>query len=425
MAGETNFLLQNSKDQAVTTKLVKLAAAYSGTTIIGEPACYNHDRTTDIEGDTVAEGALNPARYQVVETPATANFHAYAGTIQEAGKKADEFVQIAVPDGNAIIAVVTDLSVTNGVTDLAIEDGSKVYSNLVAGRVVALAKETIDRSSTDGLTLAQVFPVPIKAEAVSVNVESRTTVQMPTAAIWQNFNLDELRRDPFAGSLLETDFRDDKGLPPAFADATYAAAALGKTAIEGIYPGITVNGELIFFTTEDNGAAEVQWPCPIDINGGASWAFEMRVKCVNITTEKGSWFVGLQTGVKLTGAQQADAGAAPVAASFIGFNTDAAATAALDTLYLLTGQAQNTHAVAIHTLVADTYFTIGLYYNGTDIAQYLNGVKTGTDILGTGDMDGADFPLAAVLVPAISVKGAHADDYTVTVDWIRVAQQSS
>jgi hypothetical protein len=34
----------------------------------------------------------------------------------------------------------------------------------------------------------------------------------------------------------------------------------------------------------------------------------------------------------------------------------------------------------------------------------------------------ADFPAGLILVPTIALKAGHADDFTVTVDWIRVAQ---
>jgi len=72
--------------------------------------------------------------------------------------------------------------------------------------------------------------------------------------------------------------------------------------------------------------------------------------------------------------------------------------------------------------VADTYFTVGLYYNGTTIQGYLNGVATGTAI-SADDIAAADFPSADILVPTLCMKeGTGAADVTVTLDWIRVAQ---
>ena len=93
----------------------------------------------------------------------------------------------------------------------------------------------------------------------------------------------------------------------------------------------------------------------------------------------------------------------------------------IDLVYDKTSQTQNEHDDDYHTLVADTYVTLGLYYNGTTIQGYINGTATGTAI-SAADIAAADFPAADVLVPTFALKNAAADDVTVTLDWIRVAQ---
>ncbi len=95
--------------------------------------------------------------------------------------------------------------------------------------------------------------------------------------------------------------------------------------------------------------------------------------------------------------------------SYLVYNTDAAATAALDLDYLLSGQTHVEHSAAIKTMVAATYFTVGLYYDGTDIQTYTDGVSDADPILGTGDMDDGNFPTGTILVPTIGLKGAHTD----------------
>jgi hypothetical protein len=411
-------------NEKVTKKAVIFVNATGASVTIkdGWLVCYDADY-----GTATADVPLRAMR---VEVPTLANAKNFAGVIDNGesfvvANGATQKISIIVPSKRGQkINIFTDQSCTQDTTLLSLKAGH-VAGASTSGPVIARALQTVDRSSTNGLVQAEFFGLGEEAQMGSANLftaSSRTAVQLPTAGIWNNFPIAEMRKNPFLGKLYESDFRHGEALPPHFADATYAAAALGKTPVEGIYPGLADVGELVLFSTEDNGAAELQWPVPIDIAGGGIWAFEVRIKCVNITTEKGSWFAGLNTPANLAGNLQVDGGATPAAVSDIGFNTDAAATAALDTTYLLTGQSRNTHAAGIHTLVANTYVTLGLYYNGTDILQYVNGVNVGTDILGTGDMDQADFPLAAILVPSINMKGAHADDYSVTVDWIRVAQ---
>jgi len=108
----------------------------------------------------------------------------------------------------------------------------------------------------------------------------------------------------------------------------------------------------------------------------------------------------------------------------IGFQKKAgdAGTGVIDYVYDNTGQAQNEYAASLKVLAADTFVTLGMYYNGTTIASYVDGVAAGTAIP-NANLDDADFPGGIVMVPTLALKAAHADDYTVTVDWLRVAQQ--
>lgn len=419
--------MPDSQVQFNTEKQPIKKVYYTGSDTLqaGYVLCYDAD-SNEQQGDSdVTAASANIQRVTRVEKPTAANLKYFAGVVAEksGGITGPGQITIVQPTAGGIgVKVWTTASTVVDSTQLYLTAGS--YALTTGGSLlVARALQTIDRSSTAGTVLAF---LKTSAADTGMSARSRTTVQLPTAAIWNHFPLEELRANPMSGALLETDFTNQVPGFTSFVDATYAASAAGKTPTEGVYPGVTALGELVFFTTTDNQAAEVQFPCPIDIDtAGAKWAFEARLKAVNITTEKGSFEIGLSSGQNLVGDLQADAGAAPtVGTNYVLFNSDAAATSALDVRYLLSGQTADEHDAAVKTMVADTYFTVGLYYDGTDIQVYIDGVNTADPILST-DMADGNFPTGTFLVPTIGVKGAHADDYSVTVDWIRVAQIAS
>ncbi|MEN6336089.1 MAG: hypothetical protein ABFE01_17690 [Phycisphaerales bacterium] len=247
-----------------------------------------------------------------------------------------------------------------------------------------------------------------------VSERSRAATAMPTEAIWSNFNLTGMRSHPFSGSLLDCDFTHGEHPPEArFADTSSVINVLPGTAGEGI---------LTIFATADNEAAEVQWTgCPITVSGGAAWALEARVKASQIANTKGGWFLGLMVAAAApSGDLIVDAGTLQTEGS-IGFQNKEGDGDILDLVYDTTGQAQNEHDDDYVTLVADTYNVLGLYCNGTTIQGYVDGVLTGTAI-SAADIAAADFPAGLIMVPTFCLKNAAADDVTITLDWIRVAQ---
>jgi hypothetical protein len=136
---------------------------YSGTSTIleGMPVCYNNDRTTDMDGNTVAAGTENNGRFMDVEDPITANLEFFAGVIREGSygsKTGPAWIDILTPGSGQPISILTDTSCTNSTTALAIKTGETVFTAAGTGLVtVALAMDTIDRSGTDGLCLAKVY----------------------------------------------------------------------------------------------------------------------------------------------------------------------------------------------------------------------------------------------------------------------------
>lgn len=150
---------------------------YEGTSTIyeGMPVCYNQDTTTNILGysksssaigTTTAEGSQNEGKFLRVENPATANLAWFAGVVatsEYAGKTGPRWLDIYIPNG-AIVPVRSYISSTVATNALAIMNGQQYLGNPNAGttngaaRYVAVAMETVDRSSTAGLCLAKLCP---------------------------------------------------------------------------------------------------------------------------------------------------------------------------------------------------------------------------------------------------------------------------
>ena len=382
---------------------------------IGQAVCYDRDYGT--------AATREMGRAWQVEKPSAANIMHFAGIVTTVNSRGVAgMIEIIEPIGPTLADVFTNASVVVDATDLFLVPGSYILQT-TGGRRIARAMQTVDRSTTNGIALARLFPV---AEVQSVSARSRTAVQLPTAAIWNNFPIEEMRVNPFLGSLLETDFTHNIPAFNSFVDATYAASAAGKTPTEHIFPGPLAIGELCLFTTTDNQAAEIQFYCPITLATvlapATKWAFGCRIKQSVITNDKLGYFAGLMKAQKLTGDLIADAGTLGDFTS-IGFQVKEGDGDKVDVIYDLAGQTQNEYDDDWCTQAGDTYNVFELYYNGTTIAMYLDGVATGTAIP-NANMDDTDFP-TGVLVPTIAMKAAHADDATVTVDWLRCAQLST
>lgn len=155
---------------------VRYLNASSNTIYEGMPLCYNYDTTTNWFGGSMSNGAVTAsttltagtpstgsAKHIEVEDPSTTNLAWFAGVVAPGGwcGKADaRQLDIYVPNG-AIVPVRADISCTEGRTILCLEDSSQaltqLYSANYTSRPVAIAMETVDRS-TAGLILAKLDP---------------------------------------------------------------------------------------------------------------------------------------------------------------------------------------------------------------------------------------------------------------------------
>jgi hypothetical protein len=147
----------------------------SSTIYEGMPVCYEFDATTNVLGydkaaggdvrdqstpTTTAEGNQNEGKFLRVEDPDADNIATFAGVVVNGGyvgKTGPKWVDIYEPNGS-IVPVRTDLNCTVGRTILAVESASQELTVPLAAstaRPVALAMETVDRSTDSGIVLAK------------------------------------------------------------------------------------------------------------------------------------------------------------------------------------------------------------------------------------------------------------------------------
>jgi len=94
----------------------------------------------------------------VVEKPATANLHAFAGVVARLGDKAgadNDLIEIYVPNG-AVVPVMIDMDTTKGVTIVGVRNGA--YEGSYPGRPIGVAMETATGNTTDTLCWVKVDP---------------------------------------------------------------------------------------------------------------------------------------------------------------------------------------------------------------------------------------------------------------------------
>ena len=161
---------------------------YEGSDTIyeGYALCYNQDTTDNwmgvssvdatttasslTESGTTAEGSQNEGKFIRVEKPATANLQWFAGVVvgNSSGITGPCAVDIYIPNG-ACIPVYTNKSCTIG-QSLGITNASYVLQAVTGdGTPIPCARveETVDRSSTNGIALARLYPTGQQVSATN------------------------------------------------------------------------------------------------------------------------------------------------------------------------------------------------------------------------------------------------------------------
>jgi len=151
----------------------RISVYYEGTDTIyeGMPVCYNYNTTTnwlgvsdfETESSTTAEGSQNEGKFIRVEDVGNDGIMCFAGVVANGspgiGSVGPGRIDIYVPNG-AIVPVRSGISTTRAQTVFGIMSGSDAFETSIYGTRsanCAIAMETVDRSSTEGLCLAQLY----------------------------------------------------------------------------------------------------------------------------------------------------------------------------------------------------------------------------------------------------------------------------
>ena len=154
---------------------------YEGSDTIyeGMALCYNEDTLDNILGydkgaggdvgcqttpGTTAEGNQNEGKFLRVEKPNSTNLLFFAGVVagnSYGGLTGPRWIDIFIPNG-AIVPVRSSISTTGGQSVLAIQAAdyefqTPTYDNGAESVPCALAMETVDRSTTEGICLAALY----------------------------------------------------------------------------------------------------------------------------------------------------------------------------------------------------------------------------------------------------------------------------
>lgn len=251
------------------------------------------------------------------------------------------------------------------------------------------------------------------------------TGREPSANIWKNMPTG-LMTDPSKGQYI---FKD---VFPTVANNIAAAwygsdlqVYTGATAGSDITDAATLGGAVKLESTTDDQGCAIRTPAQfqIDIGQGRLW-FEARIKQVNITDSKFNMFCGLvETG--------AVAATLPLTTSdavsdnnLVGFQRVFVDGDALDTTYKADSVTQVTVGTDAITTVADTYVKVGMYFDGSVLYFYKDGVRL-ADSKTIPTADGTDFPNDVRLGFVFAVMMGHGDTGSATIDWFRVAQEKA
>jgi len=151
--------------------------------------------------------------------------------------------------------------------------------------------------------------------------------------------------------------------------------------------------------------------------------FEARVSKASIADNALAFFIGIAE-VGITGANGlVDDTGALADKDFIGFQTLHAAGETVDAVHREESGAVVQAGVGVGTMVADTYMKLGMYFDGTRMYWYVNGVKVAPV---AGVLPAAtSFPDASLMTMAWLTKVGAAAESKTQLDWWGVAQRYS
>lgn len=254
--------------------------------------------------------------------------------------------------------------------------------------------------------------------------------------VWRDCPIAEIQQDPSAGFFLFDDFRNFgpttavaanvgryAGLGGAFKSWEDTGGSIGPVAAEStgvirLATSTTDNDSMALVTNNDiSGLFTFNTPA----NSGNKFWLEARLRLNQIVT--GNFCFGMiQVGTAADNGQFTDAGAF-ADKSFAGFCIKEAASATLDATHRLTGSAETTFSAGVKTIVATTYYKLGLRFDpATGLEYYVDNVKKlNSSSVGYISPSSALFPAATSMLPVFAIKNSSAVLNQLDIDWVAVA----
>jgi len=390
-----------------TEKTHKKDGWYAGTDSLkaGYVLCYDRDYGTASESEL--------GRAWQMEQPAAGNLANMAGIVCKTPSKSGAAGKVTImePTPGTIMPVWTDQSCTAHTTLLTVQASSYALGGLGEGPVVAIARQTVDRSSTAGLVLAEILDVP----AVK-RIQSPWNLGTPSSSnnclsknIWETCPWDLLVDNPNMGIAFFDDF-----MGPI--DVTSADGwVITQVTTGALAPVVTHDGGALLVdsaghTSADDGVNAQLTNCLFKLAAGRKLWFESRCKFKDAGDDQ--YFMGL-AGVDTT---LIAAGVVDDVVDKAGFFRHAASTAdKISSIVSRTSAEDSTADVA--DIADDTWVNLGFVLDGlTSVKFYVNGtlVETGTTV--------ANLPNAVMCLSMVAQVEQTSADAEMTVDWVRIAQ---
>lgn len=248
----------------------------------------------------------------------------------------------------------------------------------------------------------------------------------PSPVIWDDCPVLEYTLNPQKGLVYFNDFVHG----PIAANNTTSYTGEVAWATAATTPTIQCQpddhmGECLLFSSTDNEDAIISIlhgghkAGGIELAADKKFWFEARVKTLNTTDAKYGWFVGFaEEGLAATTTLIAAAGTM-ADKDYVGFHGLEGDGDTLDTVYNTAAGGGTTLKGDAITVVADTYVKVGIYCDGTTVYFYKDGVLLADSVT----LATANFPNGEEMAFYMGIMNAHDDDGSVSIDWVRIAQE--
>ncbi len=256
----------------------------------------------------------------------------------------------------------------------------------------------------------------------------------PSPLIWDDCPVLDFMLNPQLGSHFFDDLQE--GIVVAANQTTAQAAALGTA---GKFAAFALTGTAIStlatdtggvvtltVTTDEDADCSIAYPLNTLTAGMFKFAsgkklwMECRVKVDNVTNDKINLFCGFaEEGQMATNQLMAAAGGATSDEHYVAFKIEQADGDQWQTQYNTNSGGHTVLQVAAGTITINSYSKLGIYFDGTTITYYIDGVA----LADTVEISGTNFPVDEEMAFYFGINAASATSIVASIDWMRVAQE--